>query len=279
MELFAICCTTCQARLKVRDTAAIGKILACPKCGSMVQVAAPAGWRPPAPEAINKIAAEPSTGSTIVDKRFIEGLGKKPAGPNAVGNAVASAKWTSSERSIAGAGKSRRGSAPRDRCESGNGKSAQRKSGACAREPGCFTRADGHACCISGHASRAEYSFRRGGYYFANSGAGRCTECAARAAGNAERAEFCRAPAGGDFRTSVGAAHVASCRDGARAFGMDHLSTGWKRDRADCGDSANAASACGRESRDRTCGRATRSRQGSGRRCRCQLRLSCRGIG
>jgi hypothetical protein len=49
MELFAITCTTCQARLKVRDPAAIGKILACPKCQSMVQVVAPAGWRPSAP--------------------------------------------------------------------------------------------------------------------------------------------------------------------------------------------------------------------------------------
>ncbi|HEV3023953.1 MAG TPA: DUF1559 domain-containing protein [Pirellulales bacterium] len=49
MELFAITCMTCKARLKVRDTAAIGAILACPKCGGMVLVTAPDGWKPPEP--------------------------------------------------------------------------------------------------------------------------------------------------------------------------------------------------------------------------------------
>jgi hypothetical protein len=57
MELFAIKCTTCQARLKVRDAAAIGQILACPKCGSMVQVAPPTGWRTPTPEEMAAAAA------------------------------------------------------------------------------------------------------------------------------------------------------------------------------------------------------------------------------
>jgi DNA-directed RNA polymerase subunit RPC12/RpoP len=42
VELFSIVCTTCQAKLRVRDQSAIGKILACPKCGSMVMVDAPA---------------------------------------------------------------------------------------------------------------------------------------------------------------------------------------------------------------------------------------------
>jgi hypothetical protein len=48
VELFAITCMTCKARLKVRDEAAIGAILACPKCGGMVLVTAPEGWKPPA---------------------------------------------------------------------------------------------------------------------------------------------------------------------------------------------------------------------------------------
>jgi Protein of unknown function (DUF1559) len=39
--LFRIECTTCKAKLLVRDPAAIGTILACPKCGSMVEVIAP----------------------------------------------------------------------------------------------------------------------------------------------------------------------------------------------------------------------------------------------
>ena len=67
MELFAICCTTCNARLKVRDAAAIGKILACPKCGSMVQVAAPAGWVPPAPDAAAGGTPDPGGGDGSSD--------------------------------------------------------------------------------------------------------------------------------------------------------------------------------------------------------------------
>lgn len=43
MEPFAIHCTTCQTRLVVRDASAIGQILACPRCASMVLVEAPPG--------------------------------------------------------------------------------------------------------------------------------------------------------------------------------------------------------------------------------------------
>jgi len=42
--LFSFTCTTCQARLAVHDESSIGAILACPKCGSMVQVVPPVGW-------------------------------------------------------------------------------------------------------------------------------------------------------------------------------------------------------------------------------------------
>ena len=38
MEPFSISCTTCQARLTVRSQAAIGQIMSCPKCSSMVLV-------------------------------------------------------------------------------------------------------------------------------------------------------------------------------------------------------------------------------------------------
>ncbi|MCA9176424.1 MAG: hypothetical protein KDB14_18180 [Planctomycetales bacterium] len=41
MSTFHITCTTCRARLKVKDESAIGLVLSCPKCGSMVQVLAP----------------------------------------------------------------------------------------------------------------------------------------------------------------------------------------------------------------------------------------------
>lgn len=57
MELFSIQCTTCGTRLKVRNLAAIGQILSCPKCQSFVEVKAPPGWTPPAPEP----AAAPAT--------------------------------------------------------------------------------------------------------------------------------------------------------------------------------------------------------------------------
>ena len=43
MEPFHILCTTCQARLKVTKPEAIGKILACPNCESMVLVTPPPG--------------------------------------------------------------------------------------------------------------------------------------------------------------------------------------------------------------------------------------------
>ncbi|MCG8587089.1 MAG: hypothetical protein MI757_20475, partial [Pirellulales bacterium] len=44
MEPLSITCDTCRSRLKVRDPAAIGQILSCPKCQSMVLVEAPKGW-------------------------------------------------------------------------------------------------------------------------------------------------------------------------------------------------------------------------------------------
>jgi hypothetical protein len=42
-DSFSIACTTCQAQLRVRDRSAIGQILTCPKCGSMLLVEAPEG--------------------------------------------------------------------------------------------------------------------------------------------------------------------------------------------------------------------------------------------
>src|SRR5580765_5441801 len=44
MDLFAITCTTCKSRLRVRDPAAVGQILSCPKCGGMVMVKPPPVW-------------------------------------------------------------------------------------------------------------------------------------------------------------------------------------------------------------------------------------------
>ncbi len=44
MQPFTIQCTTCRRSLRVVDPEAVGQILSCPKCTSMVLVEAPAGW-------------------------------------------------------------------------------------------------------------------------------------------------------------------------------------------------------------------------------------------
>lgn len=44
MDPFFLRCETCQARLRVRDERFVGQVQSCPKCGSMVQILAPAGW-------------------------------------------------------------------------------------------------------------------------------------------------------------------------------------------------------------------------------------------
>ena len=48
MVLFTIACETCASRLSVKQQAAIGQVLACPNCGSMVHVRPPEGWENPA---------------------------------------------------------------------------------------------------------------------------------------------------------------------------------------------------------------------------------------
>ncbi|MEO1496859.1 MAG: hypothetical protein AAFV43_06880 [Planctomycetota bacterium] len=56
MTPFRVRCETCQTALKVRDEGFIGEVHACPKCGSMVHIIAPA--------ASVKSAAPPSEGAT-----------------------------------------------------------------------------------------------------------------------------------------------------------------------------------------------------------------------
>lgn len=93
MELFAIQCTTCQSRLKVRNATIIGDIVACPKCGSMVLVEAPEGWsdEQAAPEpvmAANENEAAPPSPAATKTKRKQKGNSqpktngaKKPSKP------------------------------------------------------------------------------------------------------------------------------------------------------------------------------------------------------
>lgn len=47
MEIFTIRCTTCDAKLTVRNEELIGRILGCPKCGGMVLIERPDEWRSP----------------------------------------------------------------------------------------------------------------------------------------------------------------------------------------------------------------------------------------
>ncbi|MFK7770322.1 MAG: hypothetical protein AB8B55_24135 [Mariniblastus sp.] len=50
MEPFSIICKSCAAKLKVTKPSAVGQILGCPKCGTMLEVVPPEGWVPPTPE-------------------------------------------------------------------------------------------------------------------------------------------------------------------------------------------------------------------------------------
>ena len=47
LSVFSIQCGSCRAKLKVAKVELIGQSLACPRCGSMVQVEPPPGWTPP----------------------------------------------------------------------------------------------------------------------------------------------------------------------------------------------------------------------------------------
>ncbi len=66
--LFSITCTTCEARLNVRDASAVGTIVNCPKCESMVQVTAPPGWQAPSEEPVQQEKPDPRAPAPRVEK-------------------------------------------------------------------------------------------------------------------------------------------------------------------------------------------------------------------
>jgi hypothetical protein len=77
MDLFSVTCTTCKSRLKVRDEAAIGQILACPKCGGMVMIKPPPSWsdggseaKSEVPTATEVIAVAPPADQTLSSSAF-----------------------------------------------------------------------------------------------------------------------------------------------------------------------------------------------------------------
>jgi hypothetical protein len=65
VALFTINCTTCNARLSVRDQGVIGEILACPKCQSMVLVEPPPGWNGGEPSKPQAAASDPTHKRTV----------------------------------------------------------------------------------------------------------------------------------------------------------------------------------------------------------------------
>lgn len=84
MQPFSINCTTCQARLTVRSAAAIGQILSCPRCHSMVLVEPPGSSPAETPPAASP-AARPDGGTqalpdTLADDPLVTDSGF-PAGP------------------------------------------------------------------------------------------------------------------------------------------------------------------------------------------------------
>ncbi len=78
MELFSVPCITCRAKIKVRHASAVGQILACPRCGGMVQIVAPDGWKAPAeapprrePSPKKAPTDKPETGDAAVPPTYI----------------------------------------------------------------------------------------------------------------------------------------------------------------------------------------------------------------
>lgn len=79
MEPFFLRCETCQARLRVRDERFLGQVQSCPKCGSMVQILAPAGLlaandaaTEAAPE-ITEVAATPAASASANAIAWVRG--------------------------------------------------------------------------------------------------------------------------------------------------------------------------------------------------------------
>lgn len=86
MKPFSIVCKSCAARLKVTKASAVGQVLACPKCGTMIRVAAPEGWIAPKPAEVSDSQISNSdlfgSGSLGGDFEDIENILAKPQPAN-----------------------------------------------------------------------------------------------------------------------------------------------------------------------------------------------------
>lgn len=95
MESFAISCTTCGSRLRVRDASLIGQILACPKCHGMVLIAppegaekasSPLGGKAPGGDAARLAVGDPAVDSEAVTRTGIQPqIGETAASPPRTG--------------------------------------------------------------------------------------------------------------------------------------------------------------------------------------------------
>jgi len=80
--LFSVSCTTCRAKLAVRNKSALGQILECPKCGSMVMISPPDGW---VDEQVSPPAAAPQPApeqnGVVIPKSGKSGILRKVTAP------------------------------------------------------------------------------------------------------------------------------------------------------------------------------------------------------
>ena len=71
MQPFSLICKSCAARLKVTKASAVGQLLACPKCGTMIHVTPPAGWAPSPTQSDSQVSVDNLDDSTIAgDSNF-----------------------------------------------------------------------------------------------------------------------------------------------------------------------------------------------------------------
>ena len=74
MQPFSLICKSCAARLKVTKASAVGQLLACPKCGTMLHVTPPAGWSPPPSQFDSQISSEGLDESAVAGEGNFEDI-------------------------------------------------------------------------------------------------------------------------------------------------------------------------------------------------------------
>lgn len=124
-DLFSISCPTCQAKLKVRSESAIGQIVMCPQCDSMVQVNAPPGWKRPSEAAAETPSAQapaPAAKPSAAAPKTASGESKAPTKAPAKAKEPAAAGTSAAQpapAAVAGTGSKEKPSAPQAGSASG----------------------------------------------------------------------------------------------------------------------------------------------------------------